>query len=1346
MAARYSMHAGLRLWHLCSLWLALFCLLPCMSRAQLAAGADGAPRWEHLADPVFAHLSLEQGLPHQLVMALAQDRSGFLWLGTQGGLARWDGYRFRAYLPQADDPYSMPDNSIQSLHTDRQGHLWIGTSTRGLVRYDAQSERFLRLPVGGSNGIRHVLVNTICDADGEGIWVGSRGGLDLVRAQQQGGISVLHMQHDPADSGSLPSDEIRSLLRDSKGRLWIGTRKGLVWRDPRSGKLHPLSLVTGKEPGKEPGKESDKEPAIRALTEDAKGRIWIGSIGLGVFMLDPLSLQPQVLPDADGKPLQIDATSIEDDGNGKIWIGTFAHGLLLVDAATLQVRHLLHDPALPQGLSNDTIVTMLRDRSGLLWLGTQRGLSRHDPGQTAVLNLFGSVKGNNHIGDPDVRSVLPLADGSVMLGLQAQGISMIDRSLSHISTQSADPGKPDLAMPLVRASLQSAPGTVYLGTDRGLFRTDPAGNAPKRLILPPLDPSRIVFALVQDEGKVWLGGGDGLWQIDAAATRAERVAGTEALSKETVTTLARGRQGQLWVGTRTSGIYRFDAASGRLLHFAADASNKAALPSANIASLLFDSRGWLWVGALGGGISLLRDNNVAASRQARFVHYGVAQGLPNEVVDQLLEDNAGRIWASTDRGLAMIDPASGKIRALQRADGVAIPDYWSNSGAKSAQGALLFGGAGGLTVVRPELLGDWRFDAPVVVTGIMLGGKAVASNRFNPHAARTGTAEPALLLISPEANSLTVEFSALDFSAPEHNRYAYRLDGYDQDWIDTEPQRRLAAYTNLPPGDYRLRLRGSNRNGNWSRDELTLPVRVLPDWHQSNWFRASLLLLAALAVLALVQVRTRYLRQQQRVLQHEVELRTRELSEKQQELMQANQEMHTAIIAANHSNTALNQANDRLAQSVTTLRQLGDIGREITANLDAGCVFQALHRSVEGLLDAPTLMIYRMADHGVLELEFGHEGDTLMALHEVAFDDPRALVAQVARERKPLLLEAEPGQGIDGTRNMLSALFYPLAVDQRLLGVMSIQSPRPLAYGETECLIFRTLCAYGAIALDNAHAYRQVAATLKTLGETQAQLVQQAKIASLGTLTAGVAHEINNPANFAYVGSYNLRQQLAQFHEFLLELAGLDAPPELLDSLQQRFAQLGESLDAIAEGATRIRDLVRDLRTFSRLDEADWKEVAIGDSLNATVNLVRMQYAHQVEIICKLDANPLLTCWPAQLNQVFMNLIVNACQAIAARPEARKLAEPGRLEIHNQILDDCLLLEFIDNGTGMSDATLQQIFDPFYTTKGVGEGMGMGLSIVLSIIEKHQGKIDVHSTPGQGSRFELRLPLVMKSM
>ena len=260
-----------------------------------------------------------------------------------------------------------------------------------------------------------------------------------------------------------------------------------------------------------------------------------------------------------------------------------------------------------------------------------------------------------------------------------------------------------------------------------------------------------------------------------------------------------------------------------------------------------------------------------AAGRPRFRRFGTVQGIPHENVNKLLMDKSGRIWASTDNGLTSIDPDNFMIRTFRRAEGVAIPTYWINAGDVTEQGDLLFGGVGGLTVVHPDRVTDWTYVPQVVVTDLRIGGKAIPVGQFS------GSGATDSMIIKPDANSITVEFAALDFSAPERNRYAHKLEGFDADWVETDSSHRLASYTNLQPGNYKLRLRGSNRDGVWAETSLDLPIRVLPAWYQTSWFRLALAAGGVLLIIILVRSRTAYYRRRQEVLERRVEVRTSEL-------------------------------------------------------------------------------------------------------------------------------------------------------------------------------------------------------------------------------------------------------------------------------------------------------------------------------------------------------------------------------------------------------------------------------------------------------------------------------------
>ncbi len=260
------------------------------------------------------------------------------------------------------------------------------------------------------------------------------------------------------------------------------------------------------------------------------------------------------------------------------------------------------------------------------------------------------------------------------------------------------------------------------------------------------------------------------------------------------------------------------------------------------------------------------------------------------------------------------------------------------------------------------------------------------------------------------------------------------------------------------------------------------------------------------------------------------------------------------------------------------------------------------------------------------------------------------------------------------------------------------------------------------------------------LKDAQAQLIQAEKMAGLGILVAGVAHEINNPSNFINLGVSQLKEDLQQFKYFLFELLEDDTDSEINEAFSDEFHRLESGLRDVSEGCQRITTIVADLRTFSRLDEAEKKQANIVEGLWSTLRLIKTQYRDSVEFECDFRVEPVLECWPAQLNQVFMNMMVNACQAIRTRQAKTGDSTKGQLHLQTLQQDSHWGIRFRDTGCGIPPNILKRIFDPFFTTKPSGEGTGMGLSISFNIINRHHGKIEVDSRLREGTTMTIWLP------
>ncbi len=836
-----------------------WCLALSVVLGSVAASAAPEPRHERFADVVFQHIGQDQGLPNAIATAMAEDGPGFLWIASPGGLARWDGYRFRVYQADPQREGALPDNYVQALYGDGHGRLWVGTTSAGLLRHDAATDRFVRYPVGGEGGLSHVSVRQMLD-DGEGgLWVVTDGGLD--RLDPNSG----HVEHASQGWAAAAGTQVRVLLRDRRGALWLGSAAGLFRREPGAAGLQAVPLDAG----------ASAQPEV--LKQDSAGRIWVGSLQHGVFVLPDegrapaMALHEQATP--DGLDLLSDGqiAGLAEVRPGEMWVATLSQGLVAVDFTRVETRRIRHVPAWPMSLADNAVRALYRDRAGLVWVATNRGLSRYDPRQDAVLTRFGLAPDGGDALDArfvstEISWIQPMPDGRLWLGTHKSGVDILDAGGARVGALRPDRSRPLTALPAdIVLTMAPAPnGGLFIGTKRGLYRSDAAGRRVERVALAGRDPAASVWALLADGDDLWVGGqSDGLWRLDLSRGRAEAVTlAAPGLSDQRITVMARDahEQSVLWVGTR-HGLNRVDLARRAVSQWLPGPVGPQRLSAGFVTALVPDDRGRLWVSSYGGGIDVLPGPGGGAPRRV-----GMGQGLPDSTVNALLQDRQGRVWASTDNGLARIDPETFAVLALRRAEGVVFPTYWTASAARTAQGELLFGGAGGVTVVRPEKLQTWAYRPAVLVTDVKLGGRELALDPAAP-----------ALSVAPEANSLAVEFSSTDFSAPERNRYAFKLEGYDGDWVSTDAARRVAAYANLPPGHYRLRLRASNRDGQWGERELDLPVHVLPAWHQTWWFRGAAVLALGLLVVAAVRGRTRLLRHRQRELEHKVRLRTAEL-------------------------------------------------------------------------------------------------------------------------------------------------------------------------------------------------------------------------------------------------------------------------------------------------------------------------------------------------------------------------------------------------------------------------------------------------------------------------------------
>jgi signal transduction histidine kinase/ligand-binding sensor domain-containing protein len=1074
-------------------WLCVLALL-----VAFPAGAGLDP-----GDLRFRRLDQESGLSQGSVLALAQDRHGFLWIGTQDGLNRFDGFDVRVFRPDSQKSGSLSNNWVSALAVDAAGDLWIGTES-GLNRWLPEQERFEvfrhtpddpRSLAGDSVAALHV------DALGR-LWIGTDAGLSL--REPGGGFRNFALPDAQSDA------RVRSLLFGDE-RLWVGTVDGL-WRfDPGDERFE-----------RAPSGPADGRP-VHALALDSERRLWVGGEGVPLSVLDPGAGVWTPVEHA-----RSDVRSLLFDREGVLWAGDESglQGYRTGATGERSVQRYAHDRHQRYSLGRGRVMSLLQDRSGTLWVGTwEGGASRLSAFNNRFRSYDPDSPSTRALRSPGIAAVL--AEGRELWIGGAEALYGFSPGHSALREVAESPGG-------FIYSMELHPEGLWMATRQGLFIAGRKGEVRPAPLSPELAGVRSRRFHVDGE-RVWVAADTrGLSVFDRA--RSDVIA--EHPIASIVTFIEPLDDATMLLGAH-DGLYWFERGSGRLLHQhpVQTPAGPGQLP-AGPSALLQASNGRLWLATYGGGLLelvLAADRDPARTELRRpLAGTPLAEGSLNA----LLEDAEGRLWMSINGAIALFDPVRGELRRYDAADGV-LGRYWIGARARLADGVMAFAGPDGLTLFDPAAIGAAPPPPSPLLTALELDNRSTAlihEDATSPLPAPLHLLD-GLALPPATARTLSLRFAAPEFVAPEQLRLAYRLDGFDSDWIEAAPGRRIATYTNLPHGDYVFRVRARNADGVEAPAEARLALQVLPFWWETGWARALFVLLSLGLAAAIVGLRIRQLQMQRQRLQHQVEARTADLTQ-----------------------------------------------------------------------------------------------------------------------------------------------------------------------------------ALGKLALSE-------------------------RLAAAGQLTAGLAHELNNPANYVQLASQNAKAALQDFHGFLLQLGGEDLEPDVAAAIARRVEGLALQLGTVAEGSHRINHIVQALRVFSRLDESERKVVPADEPLRAALQLMdaRIRSAG-IDVVDEIPPLPPLECQSARLSQAMLGVLENAVHAIETQRPQAGAGWRGRLEVRARALPGRLEYEVSDNGCGIAPEVMPHIFEPFFTTRPVGQGSGLGLSVAWGIAAEHGGRIRVESQSGAGARFVLELP------
>jgi ligand-binding sensor domain-containing protein/serine phosphatase RsbU (regulator of sigma subunit) len=814
-------------------------------------------------------ISLQEGLSQSRVPCILQDHKGFMWFGTQDGLNKYDGYAFKTYRPEPGNPNSLSGNDITSIFEDSRGMLWIGALGAGLNKFDREKEKFthFRFQPGDPTSLSHDIVRVIHEDRSGTLWIGTGDGLNKFHRETGTFTRYPNITGDPSNLGH---NRIRVIYEDRSGSFWIGTVNGL-------NKFHPETGAYTRYPG-EPGHQRFSalggSNQITAIHEDPSGEFWIGTLN-GLRRFNPETGKYTVYRSNPAIPGSLGGNVIGgicEDRTGVLWIATVGGGLNTFDRRTGRFVQYRADPKNPGGLNSNRILSIYEDRSGSLWLGTtDNGINRFDREAGKFKHYRNDPDDANSLGYNSVFAIVEDRTGVLWIGTFGRGLDKFDRETGRFTHYRSNPRNPGgLCGDFITTLCEDGAGALWIGTrgtgldkfnrETGTFINyrgsagDPSGLS-----------SSIITALYEDSaGTLWVG------TIGGGLNKFNRETGTFTaypfgpnvpgnLGDGIIYSINEGKgdHAALWIGTRDGGLNKYHPQTERFTSYPHDPGDPASLSSNIVMSIYQDPSGIVWAGTLGGGL------NKFDPRKKACIHYREQDGLPNDVVYGILADETGCLWLSTNKGISKFDPRTGAFKNYTPADGLQSNEFNAVAYHKSQSGEMFFGGVNGFNAFYPHRVTDNKNIPPIVITDFQIFNKAVAIGGGSP--LKKHIAESREITLSYQQNVFSFNFVALDYTIPQKNRYKYKMEGFDKDWVSTPASRRFASYTNLDPGEYVFRVKGSNNDGVWNEEGASVKIFITPPYWRTWWFQGFFIMLAIALTVIFYKIRIRMTYQRMRL-------------------------------------------------------------------------------------------------------------------------------------------------------------------------------------------------------------------------------------------------------------------------------------------------------------------------------------------------------------------------------------------------------------------------------------------------------------------------------------------------
>jgi ligand-binding sensor domain-containing protein/two-component sensor histidine kinase len=802
-------------------------------------------------DYSFENLTVEQGLADRLINAVTRDAQGYIWIASNEGLTKYDGYTCTVYRHKANDRHSLSDNEVYTLCTDNEGTLWAGTQ-KGLNRYDAQNNQFdvFRHDSSNDNSITGDEIFSLAkDASGN-IWIGTLdGGMDMmekIKSKTNNALPVyrfIHYRHRDNDSNTISDNRIRSVAFDNRQNVWIGTAAGLNILNREDGKFMRFYR-------NEKDKFSVSNNFVHKIYKDANGDMWLCGKGMldrvdvNFFYRENKLRANHFLTSLDSFQSTKDwvVNDFLTDNSGNAWIATNDNGLIKYSTDKTNQFNSFQQftgSSKPNSLVNSTVYCLYEDSSGLTWIGTAKGVSKYIPSK-AKFNEAGNINDLLPKHKNFVMALLADHQNRLWVGYDSDTLSLIAGINNRTRSARNIILTPSIQGDQVNTIFQSRRGDIYIGTLlKGLYIIpfDPLNVTDKSKWI-HIDakqntalPSNNIYAVAEDaQSMIWIGTYTGLCMYNPGTRLVQQVYASsqkKITAAHNIRSIVIDKQNIIWCGT-SDGIYCIE--DGEVIQsFKSNEQDSTTVSSDRITSFMIDHNQNIWTGTREGGI------NMYDIKEKKFHRFTTNNGLSNDGIRSIKEDNNNNIWIATDHGLSRFDIADKKIYNYTAADGLHSDQFIVNAVTEDSSGIFYFGTNNGLISFRPENIIPNAFIPPLVITDIKIFNTPIAALKDSSIFRRYKQENN--IVLDYNQNFFSFEFAALNYINSAANRYSYMLEGIDKSWNEAGTKR-FAGYTDIKPGTYIFKVKGSNNDGLWNEVPATVTIIITAPWWQTWWFYA----------------------------------------------------------------------------------------------------------------------------------------------------------------------------------------------------------------------------------------------------------------------------------------------------------------------------------------------------------------------------------------------------------------------------------------------------------------------------------------------------------------------------